>query len=89
MAKLRYIQPLEEMEEEMGFKLDLSESLISGSTALSRVLTPRLFTSLEPVSNDRLERTEKEHEEFIRAGHEGHNRSFPFERGQTEVSVGN
>lgn len=88
MAKLRYIQPVEGMEEEMGFKLNLSESLFSGSTALSGVLTPRLFTNLESVSNDRLERTEKEHDEFIRVGHEGHNRSIPLERGQTEVSVG-
>lgn len=58
MAKLRPTLTLAEMEEEMGFRLSEVSS--------SMTTTGRLYSNLRPVSSDLYERTEKEHEEFVR-----------------------
>lgn len=90
MAKRRPTQTVAEMEEEMGFRLSrLDETLLSGPTTSSGVLAPRLFSNLHTVSNDLRERTEKEHEEFIRGKRARETKSLFLKQKQIEVSFEN
>jgi len=75
MAKLRPVRTLEEMEENIGFRLtNLTNS--SG----------RLYSDLSPVSSDIYERTEKEYEEFVRMKRAKGNSRTHLRPGESKVT---
>ncbi|EJT73122.1 hypothetical protein GGTG_09972 [Gaeumannomyces tritici R3-111a-1] len=77
MAKRKPTRTVAELEEEMGFQL----------RHLTETPTGRLFSSLRPVSSDLGERTEKEHEEFVRRKCVKESGSIALKQGQSETVV--